>query len=203
MKLAYCGLVLLLTLPAASATQGQAAPSIQQPSVRTVETYESATIDANGSLRITTSDHREIMLQTDGELPIYGRQTAFTTPVVSGVRKAVGSQAEYGNGGTSYDIPRELVVYSQGTVHRFRGSGLPILLWSFADAGTRVAYGQVPVHFGCSTHYELRDIQSERLMNLADIPESCGQNPDPPKVAVPQWVTDLINTVHDRASAAR
>lgn len=61
------------------------------------------------------------------------------------------------------------------------------------DGGTRVAYGQEPVHFGCATHYELRDIESERLIEAVDIPQPCGQAPDPKPVEIPQWVADVIS----------
>lgn len=154
-------------------------------STQQVETYESAEIDPNGSLRITASSGRVIMLPKEGE------QSSFRNPTVSPDRTAVGAQADYPNCCTSYDIPLQLVVYSKGTVHRFRGIGLPIFQWHFADGGSRVAYGQEPVHFGCETHYELRDIQSERLIDSADIPQPCGQRPDPPQTTIPNWVKEL------------
>ena len=78
-----------------------------------------------------------------------------------------------------------------GRTHRFTGIGLPIFQWHFADSGTQVAFGQEPVHFGCSIHYELRDIRSERLLDSADVPEPCGLDPDPTPGAVPKWVTEL------------
>jgi hypothetical protein len=76
-------------------------------------------------------------------------------------------------------------------VHRFAGTGLPIFQWHFDDDGTRVAFGQEPVHFGCSIHYELRDIESEHLIDSVDIPEACRQVPNPQAVKIPKWVTDL------------
>ena len=150
-----------------------------------VETYESATIDANGGLRIITADRRTIVVPREGE------QSTFRDPIVSPDRTAVGAQADYPNCCTSYDMPLQLVVYANGNAHRFAGIGLPIFLWHFADRGTRVAYGQSTVHFSCSVHYELRDIQSERLIQSADVPESCGQIPDPPPAKVPDWVSEL------------
>jgi hypothetical protein len=44
-------------------------------------------------------------------------------------------------------------------------------------------------HFGCSVHWELRDIETERLLASSDIPEPCGQIPEPPKVNIPKWVS--------------
>lgn len=59
------------------------------------------------------------------------------------------------------------------------------------DGGARVAYGQAPAHFGCSTHYELRAVESERLIDAVDVPEPCGENPQPKPVKVPAWVAEL------------
>jgi len=93
---------------------------------------------------------------------------------------------------TSYDVPLQLVIYARGKTHRFQG-GLAIFEWHFVDGGRRVAFSQQPVHFACSVHWELRDIASERLIAAADIPEACGQVPDPPKVEMPKWVTGAVS----------
>ena len=114
-----------------------------------------------------------------------------STPILSSARTAVGAQAKFLNCCTPYDIPSQLVIYSNGKVHRFTGIGLPIFQWRFVNGGTCVAFGQEPVHFGCSTHYELRDVLSERLIDSADIPEPCGQIPEPRVVKIPKWVTEL------------
>jgi hypothetical protein len=98
----------------------------------------------------------------------------------------------FGNCCTSYDIPLQVVIYSRGKTHRF-GGGLAIFDWHFADEGRRVVFSQQTVHFACSVHRELRDITSERLLATADIPEVCGQIPDPPNVEVPKWVTGTVS----------
>lgn len=67
--------------------------------------------------------------------------------------------------------------------------------WHFVDGGRRVAFGQQTVHSACSVHWELRDIASERLVAAADIPEACGQHPDPPKVEVPTWLTGPVSGI--------
>jgi hypothetical protein len=157
-----------------------------------VETYESAEIDSSGNVRIRSSDGRTVTVTKDLE------QTSFEPPVVSPDRTAVGAQANYSNCCTSYDIPLKLVVYSRGKTHRFKGVELPIFQWHFADDGTRVAYSQEPVHFGCEIHYELRDIDSERLLETADIPEPCGLRPDPPPTTIPLWVKQLQDSLRPR-----
>jgi hypothetical protein len=179
MKLLLLGAMASLLLPDVATAQNRSSDA------RRVETCQSVAIDAAGGLVITTSDQKTILV------PKESGQSSFSQPIVSSARTAVGAQAEFPNYCTSYDITLQLVVYANGKVHRFTGIGLPIFHWHFADGGTRVAFGQQPVHFGCSVHYELRDIQSERLIDSADIPEPCGQIPEPRAVKIPKWVTDL------------
>jgi hypothetical protein len=157
----------------------------QSPAPQSGETYRSVATDARGRLVIRTTDDRTIVVEKEGE------QTAFGEPVLSADRTAVGAQALFPNCCTSYDLPLQLVVYSAGVVHRFRGNRLPIFQWHFADRGSRVAFGQEPAHFGCAIHYELREIHSERLLDAADIPQPCGQLPNPEPVKVPEWVSLL------------
>ena len=185
MRLLASGIVVLFLVSDALPAQTPRMGSTPDASKEQVETYEAVEIAPNGSLRIVTSDGRAIILPKDGD------QSSFRNPTVSPDRTAVGAQADFPDCCTSYDIPLQLVVYARGRVHRFKGIGLPIFQWHFADGGTRVAYGQEPVHFGCETHYELRDIQSERLIESADVPQPCGQRPDPPQTTIPNWVKEL------------
>ena len=150
-----------------------------------VERYQSAVIDEQGSLLITTVDQRTIVISRAEE------QVSFSEPVVSSSGTAVGAQAEFPNCCTSYPIPLQLVVYASGKVHRFTGNGLPIFHWRFADEGARVAYEQQPVHFGCEAHYELRDLETEHLVEEINVPQTCGQFPNPRKVTIPAWVREL------------
>jgi len=192
MRLASVLLVVALVAPHAAAQTSRSRPA--PPA--SPETYESVDIDADGNLRILTSDQRTVIVPKRrsparaGESS--GEQTAFGKPELSDDRRAVGAPAMFGNCCTSYDIPLQLVVYSSGRTHRFEG-GLAIFDWHFADGGRRVAFSQQTVHFSCSVHWELRNIASEKLVAAADIPEPCGQNPDPPKVKVPNWVTATVS----------
>ena len=190
MNAAFILLVTVLTTVPAAA---QVVRSSQAPA-SSKETYESVTIDPQGNLRIVTSDRRTIVVPK-GSSPkagaTFGKQTAFENPVLSDDRGAVGAQAMFGNCCTSYDIPLQLVIYSGGKTHRFEG--LAIFDWHFADGGRRVVFSQQTVHFTCSVHWELRDIASERLVAAVDIPEPCGQIPDPPSVTVPPWVTGAVS----------
>ena len=182
--------IALITIQAAAQT-----PRSRQAPTASTETYESVDIDADGNLRILTSEQTTIIVPKGGSLKAgesFGKQTAFERPVLSDDRRAVGAQAMFGNCCTSYDIPLQLVIYSSGKTHRFDG-GLAIFDWHFVDGRRRVAFSQQTVHFACAVHWELRDIASERLVATVDIPEVCGQIPDPPKVKVPQWVTGTIS----------
>jgi hypothetical protein len=170
--------LVLCTVPAALAQVGRGAP--------TAETYESATIDANGHLVIVKAGGQTVVVRKEGE------QTAFSAPTISPAGTAVAAQALFANCCTSYDIPLQLVVYAGGKAHRFTGVGLPIFQWGFADGGTHIAYGQEPAHFACATHYELRDIESERLIEAIKVPLPCGQIRDPKPVKIPEWVARLI-----------
>ena len=181
MKLTLVCVVALLLPPELSAAQTRTTVR------RGAETYQSVAIDANGSLAITTSEQKTIVVPKEGE------QSSFSTPIMSPARTAVGAQAQFPNCCTSYDLPLQLVIYANGKVHRFTGIGLPIFQWHFADGGSRVAFAQEAAHFSCATHYELREIETERLVDSADIPRSCGQIPDPKPVKIPDWVTELIS----------
>ena len=165
------------------------------------EVYASATIGNDGDLHITTTNGREIVVSKSDDKPsVETQQPYFEKPVLSSARRAVGSRVFYPNCCTSYEIPLTLVVYADGRTHRFTGSNLPIFLWHFADDGATVAFRQEPVHFGCSVHYELREIRSERLVESVDVPEPCGQDPNPQPVKVPEWVTRLEQFERDASS---
>ena len=166
---------LAVHLAAASAAQDRASAA-QAP-----EKYESAAVDWLGRLVITTTDKRRIVVEKVAD------QSRFHDPVISPDRSAVAAQALFPNCCTSYDLPLQLVVYSRARVHRFRGNGLPIFHWNFVGR-SRIAYGQEPAHFGCEVRYEFREIHSERLIDTANVPQPCGQIPNPKRVKVPAWV---------------
>lgn len=184
MELRACTVALLVVKLSVSAAYAQA-NRVPGASGQLRETYVSATVDDNGNLAITAAGGGTIIVPKEGE------QRSFGEPIVSADRRAVGVQAYYQNCCTSYDIPLQLVVFSNAKVHRFNGNSLPIFQWHFADGGTRVAFGQEPVHFGCEVHYELRDIESERLIESADVPQPCGLRPHPTPIPVPKWVEEL------------
>lgn len=162
-----------------------AADADRRPSVQGPETYRGAVVEADGRLVITASDGRtNVLAKGPG-------QRSWGTPVLSNDRQAVGVEELHPNCCTSYDLPLALVVFSGGTARRFTGNGLPIFRWHFADRGRRVAYGQEPAHSGCAVHYELREIASGRLIDSANVPQPCAENPSRPPRDVPDWVSAL------------
>ena len=170
-------------------------PSDRQIESASPETYQAVSIDADGNLRILTSVRKTVIVRKGGLSKAgetFGRQTAFQNPVLSPDRRAVGAQALFENCCTSYDIPLQLVIYSNGKTHRFEGR-LAIFDWHFVDGGRRVAFSQQTVHSACAVHWELRDIASERLLAQVDIPQECGPGPMLPKVSVPRWVSGTVS----------
>jgi len=184
----------IVAIGLASVTIHTVAQTRQRQTV--AETYASAEIDADGSLRIVTTERKTIVVPKGGFSRAgesFGKQTEFGKPVISGDKRAVGAQAMFGNCCTSYDIPLQLVVYSRGKTHRFEG--LAIFDWHFVDGGRRVALSHQTVHFACSVDWELRDVATERLVAEASIPEACGETPDPPVVQAPRWVGENLSGI--------
>ncbi len=101
MRTAFVLLVVaLVTIQAAAQT-----PPTRQAPTASRETYESVSLDADGNLRILTSDRRTVIVPKGGFPEAgepFGKQTAFERPVISDDRRAVGAQAMFGNCCTSY-----------------------------------------------------------------------------------------------------
>jgi hypothetical protein len=70
---------------------------------------------------------------------------------------------------TSYPLQFMLVVYrpSQPLRH-FKGDGRAIFDWKFVGSGSQVAFYQDYPHGNPIQHYELRDVESERLAGKWD-----------------------------------
>ena len=185
MRIFLSCLILILLLHGYARAQKRPTPPARSASTQQTETYKSVVIDKDGGLRITTSRNRTITVPKQGE------QVSFRDPRLSPDRTAVGAKAEFGNCCTSYDVALELVVYSRGKLHRFSGEKIPISRWQFV-AGRRVVFGQAETHSYCRVHYELRDIQSERLIDSVDVPAPCAFDPDPKQPTIPKWASDLI-----------
>ena len=147
------------------------------------DTYVGATVDsAAGLLRIERAKGKPIVFELDSA------QVEFHSIAISADRRSVGWLAVFPNCCTSYPIPLQLKVYSDGRIRAFEGWGLPVWRWMFVDGGRRVAFEQEPVHGGIGVHYELRDVATGRLVGQYDPP-----TPDSPPSGkdVPAWVAQL------------
>ncbi|MFZ1083047.1 MAG: hypothetical protein WAO19_14110 [Candidatus Kryptoniota bacterium] len=150
-----------------------------------MDTYVRASVDENGQLLILTKDAREILIQKDSV------QVGCDSFEISKDGHSVGWLALYPNHTTSYPIPLELKIYSDGVMHEFTGVRLPISLWHFTAGGRQVAYKQETVHGGFSIHYELREVATERL--IAEYDPEYGPDNQLLEIQknVPKWVEEL------------
>ena len=142
------------------------------------KTYIEATVDTSGQLHIVTADGHNIMPEKDPE------QVGFDKPAVSEDKTTVGWLAFYPHCCTSYPIPLALVIFREGKVVRtFRGD-LPIWKWRFEAGGTQVAFYQETVHGHLGVHFELRDIESGRVLASHD---------GDPELDAPQWIRHVLD----------
>jgi hypothetical protein len=128
--------------------------------------YTEAYLDDQGRLILKTFDGHSVTPEMDknrGE--DMDTQTGFDSPQISPDRKIVGWLSLYPNCCTSYDIPRELVLYGESRVLlRLQGNEQSIFRWKFSTDSERVAFCQGPLHFSDYRHYELRRISDGKLI---------------------------------------
>lgn len=145
--------------------------------------YVSAELRSDGSLMITTSDGAVHAAPQDvGHSRDEENQVGFAKAMISEDKTIIGWLSLYHNCCTSYPIPQELVLQSNGIVVRSRGNGLPIWEWGFRDNATQVALRQSPTHGSTPDHYELRDITTGQLVDQFD-PEEQGSLKGAPRWA--------------------
>ena len=142
-------------------------------------TYRRAVIDTAGQLRLITSAGKTIAPPKDSG------QTGFQSAAVSDDRRSVGWLALYPSCCTTYPIPQKLVVRTPGRVRVFDGSGFPIWRWAFIDDAKLIAYRQAPVHGDAPAHYELRDLETGKLIDQFDMPAG---DSSATRSALPLWV---------------
>jgi hypothetical protein len=151
------------------------------------QTYQSADVDADGNLRIITSDHRTIIV------PKAKDQTSFERVAISSDHAAVGALEDYKNCCASWDTPQRLVVYANGKTHRFAGDP-GIFDWHFVDGGRRVAFGETAAHGTCVAFWHLRQIEPERVVASATDTTHCEKDSeqvshlDSEQLSHPSWI---------------
>jgi hypothetical protein len=92
-------------------------------------------------------------------------QVGISKPRISEDRTAAGWLVDSQVCCQSYPLSVMLVVYRPGKPPRhFRGDGRAIFGWTFVGGGRRVAFEQSFAHGELREHYELRDVETERLL---------------------------------------
>ena len=81
------------------------------------------------------------------------------------------------------DIRGSLVIWRNGKIVRTFDPGTTIWSWAFVQEGNQVAYHSVPLHGERSSHCELRDVDTGRLLALWD--------GDLEQVDRPEWTKGL------------
>jgi hypothetical protein len=112
------------------------------------------------------------IVHNDGEVfktPKEKEQVGCRSPRISEDRSAVGWLVDSDFCCASYPLPFLLVVYRPGKpMRRFQGDGRAIFGWNFVAGGKQVAFYQSFPHGDLRTHYELRDVETERLIGKWD-----------------------------------
>lgn len=116
-----------------------------------------------GSVHVIHSDGREIQPLKEKE------QVGCKSPIISEDQRAVGWLVASDFCCTSYPISVKLVVYRLGKpLSRFSGDGRAIFRWYFVAGGKQVAFYQDFLHGTQAQHYELRDVETGRLIDKWD-----------------------------------
>ncbi len=112
------------------------------------------------------------VIHEDGTIfraPKEREQVGCSSPKISPDRKLAGWLVDSDFCCTSYPLQFMLVVYAPGTpLRHFKGDGRAIFGWNFLDGGKRVAFFQSFPHGDPLTHYELREIATERIIGKWD-----------------------------------
>jgi len=112
------------------------------------------------------------VIHEDGTIfraPKEKEQVGCSSPKISPDRKLAGWLVDSDFCCASYSLEFMLVVYAPGTsLRHFVGDGRAIFGWNFLDRGKRVAFFQSFPHGDPVSHYELREIATERLIGKWD-----------------------------------
>jgi hypothetical protein len=124
----------------------------------------------------------------DGKIlnqPKEKEQVGASSPLISDDKQAVGWLVDSDFCCTSYPLQFMLVVYRPGQpLRRFKGDGRAIFGWNFVSGSKQVAFFQSYPHGDPLTHYELRDVATERLVGAWDGDVTS---------KTPRWVRNLEN----------
>jgi hypothetical protein len=138
---------------------------------------ESAEFCAHPALHIIQQDGGKV------DPPAEKEQVGVSSVRISSDNQAVGWLVDSDFCCASYPLQLLLVVYRPGKpLRKFRGDGRAIFGWHFVAGGRQVAFYQSFPHGDLMTHYELRDVETERLLDKWD-QDSTGK--------MPAWVREF------------
>jgi hypothetical protein len=122
-------------------------------------TFLHVSIGSDGRAQIVMPQGKKIPVPRErGQVDIAASQTADDG-------KTVGWLVEYSDPGISDPVSGMLVIWRNGRViRRFRADSA-LWSWSFDAGGNQVAYHDGPLHGEATSHFELRDIASGRLLD--------------------------------------
>jgi hypothetical protein len=152
-----------------------------------------AEIGKDTNLHIFTDSGKEIIIPKKSLKPSNEelQQVSFEQIKLSADRLSIGWLATYQHCCTSYPIPLRLNVYSNQKEYSFTGLELPIWQWNFSTDGKLVAFHQEAVHGGTNSHFELREIKTNKVIESFD-PEVDQDTQPINNQQVPAWTKQLI-----------
>jgi hypothetical protein len=146
-------LCLLVAILMACSAHGQTPKPASKPKL--VARLE---IAADGSVRVFHTDGAEVVVPKEKD-----QASSESTGVAEG-GEAAGWLATFEGCCQSYAIPTMLVVYRPGMALRRFGDGRFLAGWVFVNDPKQVAFCSTSAHGNPNPHYELRDIETGRLL---------------------------------------
>lgn len=144
--------------------------------------YLAATITPSGDLLVITTNRDTVIINKDSS------QTSFDLPVISSDSFVVGVQKRFPNCCTSYDVPKQLLIYRNRKAHIFK-SNMCIFRWSFIDNGSRVVFEENPTHGDvCCQPYTLANTKTGRILASSCIRQPCYEDTKYKKPWIPNWI---------------
>ncbi len=121
-------------------------------------------VGSSGTVHIV---HRD---GSDAEIPKQKGEVGCSTPVIADDRESAGWVVDYETGlQGSRTVPGMLVIYrARGPVLRL--GEYPVWDWHFLARGKQVAFYTNSIHGSLAPHFELRDVQTVRLLEKLNGP---------------------------------
>ncbi len=142
----FLGALFLLVLAQAATAQDQAVQVAAGP---------------GGAAQITLASGKKITI------PKERGQTGISDPRTAQDGRTVGWLVEYDDG-VSYPVPGTLIVWRSGKIIGRFADGPVFWSWTFVAGGAQVAYHTGPLHGEETSHCELHDVESGRLISKWD-----------------------------------